>query len=70
MKTRNVIGSFRSVSIVTVKQSFIVSQIVSCQVDHTQPTHEMTHSFILSLLMKRPLGSNLSQAYRSRKPLI
>ena len=30
MKTRNVIGAFRS--FVTVKQSFIVSQIVGCPV--------------------------------------
>ena len=46
MKTRNVIGSFRSVSIVTVKQSFFVSQIVSClRVDHTQSTYEMTAGF-------------------------
>ena len=35
-----------------------------------QFAHEITHSFILSLLIKRPLGSNLSQTYRSRKPLI
>ena len=33
MKTRNVIGAFNFVpSIVTVKQSFIVSHIVSCPV--------------------------------------
>ena len=59
MKTRNVIGSFRSASIVTVKQSFFVSQIGGClRVDHTQPTYEMTPGF------------NLSEMYRSRKPLI
>ena len=46
MKTRNVIGSFLSLSIVTLKQSFFVSQIVSClRVDHTQPTYEMTPGF-------------------------
>ena len=32
MKTRNVIGAFRSVLIVTVKQSFIDRQIVGCPV--------------------------------------
>ena len=46
MKTRNVIGSFRSVSIVTLKQSFFVSQIVSClRVDQTRSTYEMTPRF-------------------------
>ena len=46
MKTRNVIGLFRSVSIVTVKLSFFVSQIVSClRVDHTQSSYEMTAGF-------------------------
>ena len=46
LKTRNVIGSFRSVSIVTLKQSFFVSEIVSClRVDYTQSTYEMTAGF-------------------------
>ena len=46
MKTRNVIGSFRFASIVTLKQSFFVSQIISClRVDHTQSTYEMTPGF-------------------------